>query len=192
MSKKSYVEGFCKTAESHGIDPMALAALVAHMEKNAGILGDLAANWAQLSPGARMAISAAGTGAVGAGIGSLFGKPKKKKLAALIGLLAGGATGAASSAFLDAPKWLQGLAIKGTKGKMTGDVNKDNDTGKNLLRWLAESQNEEGAKLLNESANLIGTRPKISLPWWGKGESIEGPQVNFDIDSLSEAIDRAK
>ena len=192
MSKKSYAEGFCKTAESHGIDPMALADIVSHIEKNAGVIDSLAANWAQLSPATRMAISAIGTGAVGAGIGGIFGKPKKKKLAALIGLLAGGATGAASSAFLDAPRWLQALAMKGTKGKMTGDVNKDNAVGKNLLRWLAESQNEEGSKLLNESANLIGTRPKISLPWWGKGESIEGPQVNFDIDSLVEAIDRAK
>lgn len=168
MSEKSYIEGFCKAAASHGIDPMALAALVAPMEKNAGVLSDLAASWAQLSPEARMAISTIGTGAVGAGIGSLVGKPKKKKLAALIGLLAGGATGAASSAFLNAPEWLQVLAIKGTKGKMTGDVNKDNDVGIKLLRWLAKNRNEESAKSLNESANLIATKPN----------------VKFDIDSL--------
>lgn len=190
--EKSYEEGSRKASESIGGDTRSIRETSGKMDKQGSILDDIAAGYAQLSPGARMAVNAAGAGAIGAGIGGLAGKKGKKGLSALIGALAGGATGAASSSFMDAPKWLQGMAIKGTKGLMTGRSEDDDEVGKKLLRWLASNAKAEARDYLNNAADNIGKPLKIHLPWWEKDKFVEGPKTRFDIDSLIDSIDNEK
>lgn len=190
--EKSYEEGSRKAAEATWADLRPIRETSGKMDKQGGILDDIAAGYAQLSPGARMAVNAAGAGAIGAGIGGLAGKKGKKGLAALIGALTGGATGAASSSFLNAPGWLQRMAIKGTKGLMTGRPEDDDEAGKKLIRWLASNAKEEARDYLNHAADDIGKPMKIHLPWWEKNEFVEGPKTRFDIDSLINAIDSEK
>lgn len=142
-----------------------------------------AARYAQLSDGERMAVNAGVTGLAGAGIGGALGKKGKKGTSALIGALAGGATGAAASKFVNSPDWLQYIATRGTRGLL--DNNKsghDDNIGRNLLKYLAANNGGEAKRLLTESADGIGKPVKIKMPWWT--ESIDGPVSHFSLDSL--------
>lgn len=186
MSKESFARGFAKKASEHGIDPESLAKIATGNEPS--LLDNLAAGYAQLSDGARMAINTGVPALAGAGIGALFGKKKKKLRSAIIGALAGGATGAVASKTVNAPDWLKLMAARGTRGKLTGNQGADNEVGKNLLRWISSNENGPLKDLLNKAVDEIGKPVKFRLPWWAEGEYVETPPTRFDLDSLIDAL----
>lgn len=116
MSKQSYIKGFSKVAEAHGVDPERLAQCAVGMQKRSLDLGPIKANtdaviaklkalaesakdtYSGMSPLAKGLVNAgagAGVGSLaGLGIGSMFGRSGR---GAWIGALAGGLPMAAGS-----------------------------------------------------------------------------------------------
>lgn len=79
MSKQSYVSGFCKAAESNGVDPKRLAGFIVEKRAQASssggtdIWGSLK-NWLNSLDDTQRALVGGGVGALlGGGIGSLLG-----------------------------------------------------------------------------------------------------------------------
>lgn len=159
MSKKTYIEGFCKKAASKGVDPVSLAGIVSRMQKMAGFVEDVknaidnaAAHYAQLSDGTRMAISAAGAGAIGAGIGRHMSKKKNKTKGTILGALIGAGAGAMANPAVNAPDWLKLKAMSGTGGLMDGKTpSEKKEITENLLGWLAKNTDGPARDVIQRS-----------------------------------------
>ena len=162
MSKESYIRGFCKYAESKGVNPIRLVNRCGQMRKQGGFVEDVknaideaAARYAQLGDGARMAISAAGAGAVGAGVGRMMSKKKNKTKGAILGALIGAGAGAAANPFVNAPDWLKNKAFAGSVSMANKDPSREKEIGRKFLTWLAGNSDGIERAAINEHLGNI-------------------------------------
>lgn len=135
MSKQSYVEGFCKAAEAHGVDPYALYELVVPMRKEAqsggiwdsvkGVIEQAKQKWNEIDPNYKPLVGSLVGGGLGAGAGALAGK--------LFGFGAG--RGA-----------LAGLGIGGLGGALYGSGAGNKQLAESMKADKAKALEETGAK----------------------------------------------
>ena len=135
MSKQSYVEGFCKAAEAHGVDPYALYELIVPMRKEAqsggiwdsvkGVIEQAKQKWNDIDPNYKPLVGSLVGGGLGAGAGALAGK--------LFGFGAG--RGA-----------LAGLGIGGLGGALYGSSAGNKQLTESMKADKAKALEEAGAK----------------------------------------------
>jgi len=149
MSKQSYIMGFCKQAESHGVSPEALAKYAAESgtsfwDSVKGAIDSAAARYAQFDEKSRMALNSALGGLAGAGIGGIAAGRGNRLKGALLGALAGAPAGAMATKYLSSPRAFIESAGRGTNRMLTGDVAHNDEIGRNFIKWLADNAEAKG------------------------------------------------
>lgn len=163
MSQESYLAGFCKTAEAHGVDPAALAEYAVKTAKDeTGMLAQ-ALDWIKnkanqfegMHPSTRALIGAGVGGAAGGGLGAAIKGKKGVGTGAAIGALVGGGAGAVP--WRDLAKSLDDYIAKRKREKMVTDAKegitsavgwiKDKaKEGKDLEKEVVEAYNNGGER----------------------------------------------